>query len=467
MASARENLFKYLFIDDRWIAASYAVYRKVGRFEKHPANPLLISDQPWEGGLKLYGTVMKDRGRYRMWYQMVNFWVKDVRWATGVGYAESRDGLHWTKPLKGIEHPEYGTTNILMPSAGRAHLCSPSVVKDLAEPDPSRRYKMMFYDTMTAEDLNLHGSPFPMDMTVPGWGAVEGEGTFVCTSGNGIRWKRPTFPAFAGPNDVSSMSQLSDGRLLASCKTSERPDRHFRVIETAESADGRDWTRHGVVLEPDWRDPPGTEFYGMSAFEYYGNLIGLVCVYHNSADDKSLDVQLATGTSASHWQRAADRATLIPRGAKGEWDAGGIYIASSPLLVAKPGGEEIHLYYSGISARHDDMRYKEWSIGLGTLRSDGFACMEAGYHAGELITRPITATSENLWINAHAHHGIVRVHLLDAGTGEKLAASRPIQGVDGARIKVRWNRHQGFADRQVILAFEMRKASLYSFWFDR
>ncbi len=458
--------FKFLFIDDRWIARTYGLHRRIGQARKHPANPLITADRPWEGGLKLYGTVLKDNGRYRMWYQMVNFRESDVRWATGVGYAESRDGLRWTKPLKGVEHSEHGPTNILASSAGRAHLCSPSVVKDRGEPARARRYKMMFYDAMSAEDLERHGSPFPMDASVPGWRAVEGEGMFVCTSADGIAWDRPAFPVFAGPNDVAAMSQLSDGRLLASFKTSERPDRHFRVIETAESADGRNWTRHGVVLEPDWRDRPGTEFYGMSAFEYFGNLIGLVCVYHNSADDKSLDVQLATATSASHWQRAADRGTLIARGERGEWDAGGIYIASSPLLVSGPKGDELRLYYSGISARHDDMRYKEWSIGLATLRPDGFASLEAGYHPAELVTPPITVPGGKLCINAQARHGIVMASMLDAETGETLALSQPMREVDATRIGVRWQRRKAIGTRPVILVFGMRKAQLYSFWFE-
>ena len=71
--------FKFLFIDDRWIARTYGLHRRTGQARKHAANPLIIADRPWEGGLKLYGTVLKDGGRYRMWYQMVNFRESDVR----------------------------------------------------------------------------------------------------------------------------------------------------------------------------------------------------------------------------------------------------------------------------------------------------------------------------------------------------------------------------------------------------
>ncbi len=45
--------FKFLFIDDRWIARTYGLHRRIGQARKHPANPLITADRPWEGGLKL------------------------------------------------------------------------------------------------------------------------------------------------------------------------------------------------------------------------------------------------------------------------------------------------------------------------------------------------------------------------------------------------------------------------------
>lgn len=458
---------KYLFVDDSLIDRSHAVHRAVGQPQKHPGNPLLKADVPWEQGLKLYGSVLHDGGRYRMWYQMLHFWhAASPRFATGVGYAESRDGLRWKKPRCGVTHPVHGPTNLVMLSAGRAHLCSPSVVRDDTDPDPARRYKMMFYDTMSAEHLEAFGSPFPPDASVPGWRAVPGEGMFVCTSPDGLHWQRPVFPAFPGPNDVAALSQLADGRLLAAYKTSNCPDRHFRVIETAESRDGARWRRHGIVLEPDWRDPPGTEFYGMSAFEYFGNLLGLVCVYHNSPDNKSLDIQLAAGEEVGRWARAAERGVLLPTGPRGSWDGGGIYVASAPLVSPPKAPDEIRLYYSGISARHDDMRYKEWSIGLATLRLDGFAAMRAGYFTGWLKTRPVNATGPRIRVNADCRHGSLALLVLDPRDGRVLARAPALVRQDNVALQPALEIPEPFAGREVVLAFEMQKCDLYSFWFE-
>jgi hypothetical protein len=457
---------KYLFVDDRWIAHTHAVHRSVGKPWKYPGNPLIVADRPWEGGLKLYGTVLRDNGRLRMWYQMVNFAERDLRFATGVGYAESRDGLKWTKPAKGIVHPVHGRTNLLMTSHGRSHLCSPSVVRDDTDPDPQRRYKLIFFDAMSADDLATLGSPFPVSRTVPGWRGVEGEGMFVCTSRDGLRWSRPAQPAFAGPNDVASVSQLSDGRLYAAYKTSLRHDRHFRVIEGAESWDGLHWQSHGPVLEPDWHDPHGTEFYGMSPFEYHDNLLGLICVYQNSPDDKSLDIQLATSHDGATWNRAADRAVFLPRGGRGEWDAGGLYVASTPVLPEPGTTDPILLYYSAISARHDDMRYKEWSVGVAALRQDGWASLDTGYFVGEVLTHPVLATTNRLYINADCRHGWLRVHLMDAESAQVLASSQTLKETDVVSRQLIWKQKKAFAGKLVRLVVEMRRASFYSFWFE-
>lgn len=400
-----------------------------------------------------------------MWYQIIHFHSKDPRFATGVGYAESRNGLIWNKPLRGISHPIHGRTNIVITSQGRSHLCSPSVVCD-PEAVKAERYKMIFFDAMSQEELLAHGSPSPASPSVPGWRGVEGEGMFVCTSPDGIRWQRPPLPRFSGPNDVVSVSRATNGLWLAAYKTSLRHDRHFRIIETATSNNGFDWTPAAERLEPDWRDPFGTEFYGMCPFEYFGNYLGFLCVYRNSPDDKTLDIQLVTGEDGHSWQRAADRAALLSPGGRNQWDAGGLYIASSPLLPCPGSRDPIMLYYSGISTRHDDMRYREWSIGVATLRQDGFASLDAGPFIGELVTRPMLAAGNQLVVNLSCRHGAFKLRVIDADTGELLGSAKPIEGRDEIADTVKWERKRRFNGRYVRLIAEMRKARFYSFWFE-
>lgn len=78
-----------LFLDDYLIASMENVTRRVCPARKHPANPLLWPEEPWEGSVALiYGSITRDDGKYRMWYLS----------GIGVSYAESDDGIAWHKP---------------------------------------------------------------------------------------------------------------------------------------------------------------------------------------------------------------------------------------------------------------------------------------------------------------------------------------------------------------------------------
>jgi len=87
-----------LFADDHYVAEKAKVTRTYYGFEKHPDNPLLTANKPWEGStVYLYGTVLPEESGtgYRMWYHA---------WAEGeyrMLYATSADGLHWEKPALG------------------------------------------------------------------------------------------------------------------------------------------------------------------------------------------------------------------------------------------------------------------------------------------------------------------------------------------------------------------------------
>ncbi len=463
---------KHLFVDDRWIARTHAVHRRIGRPDKRPENPVVKADRPWETHVGCYGTVLDDGGRYRMWYEAFNLRAdEEPRFQTAVAYAESDDGVHWHKPPVGAEHPRHGATNLVLLSSGRTYLFSPAVIRDDGEPDPERRYKMLFWDAMAADDLERVGTPFPATAAVPGWQPVAGEGMFVAFSADGVTWRRHgPQPVLGGPCDATAMNQGEDGHAMAAFKTSLRADRHFRVVAESESADFVSWSEPRVVLEPDWSDPPGTEFYGMSPFDYFGTRLGLLWLYHNAPDDKSMDIQLAaaTGTNRNrHWHRAADRRTLLGTGPRGAWDAGGIMMSSRPVVAPRTDPEGIWLYYDAMNVRHDDTRYWQRAVGMARLRLDGFAAMEASYFAGELLTVPVHANGPRLMVNLAARHGRLTVDALDPASGARLAESAPLEGTDAVAVEVPWrDGRPPPADRPVALEFRLREAALYAFWFD-
>jgi len=60
---------KQLFLDDHLIASQQNVSRQVHPARKHPANPVLEPTEPWERDTAiLYGSVIPDGDKRRMWY---------------------------------------------------------------------------------------------------------------------------------------------------------------------------------------------------------------------------------------------------------------------------------------------------------------------------------------------------------------------------------------------------------------
>lgn len=97
-----------------------------------------------------YGTVLQDGGKFRMWYYGAS-WLSKQENKSGsyrikegpVCYAESQDGIVWTKPNLGQVEYNGGRDNnaIALPDAQTE---GAFVVKDDQDPDAARRYKMVY-----------------------------------------------------------------------------------------------------------------------------------------------------------------------------------------------------------------------------------------------------------------------------------------------------------------------------------
>jgi hypothetical protein len=77
------GLDKQLFVDDWIVAEKSGVTRKLGRVTKANGGRPIFTDG-W-----FYGTVLHDEGRFKLWYRKPG--------SQGFGYAESADGLAFTK----------------------------------------------------------------------------------------------------------------------------------------------------------------------------------------------------------------------------------------------------------------------------------------------------------------------------------------------------------------------------------
>ena len=79
----------------------------------------LVTDSPWEGNACHYRSVFQDGDRYRMYYRAANFDEDKPPPTTAyqnrrpplVCYAESVDGIHWTRPILGLVEVNGSTKN--------------------------------------------------------------------------------------------------------------------------------------------------------------------------------------------------------------------------------------------------------------------------------------------------------------------------------------------------------------------
>jgi len=103
-----------------------------------------------------YASVLHEGGKFRMWYYgsyRETTPASDRLHSTSLGrpvihegpvcYAESADGLHWTKPKLGqVEHNGGSDNNAIALPAKETD--GVSIIREDDDPDPSRRYKMVY-----------------------------------------------------------------------------------------------------------------------------------------------------------------------------------------------------------------------------------------------------------------------------------------------------------------------------------
>src|SRR4051812_9747102 len=91
---ARVDARTLLFVDDDAILYRSGTTRVLVPAKRHPLNPLIKPQYPWEGEIA-WASVYRDprSGKYQLWYQAYNELARDKKKSCVVGYAESGDGI--------------------------------------------------------------------------------------------------------------------------------------------------------------------------------------------------------------------------------------------------------------------------------------------------------------------------------------------------------------------------------------
>ena len=444
---------KQLFLDDDFLVERAEGVRCVlHQPVKHPDNPLIVPDRPWEKQVQLYGSILWDveEGIHKMWYTD-RTWKYGKDSAVQVGYAVSEDGFEWSKPNLGMVAYQDSAENNLVLDPGPGGSGGVCVLKTPWEQDAARRYKMLY---KTIE---------------------EGGGLKVAFSPDGIRWTPHPETVLPGVFDTFNIALWDDGprKYVAYVRINQRPRKRYRSIGRIESEDFIHWTIPSIVLSPDSQDPPDADLYTSGAFKY-GEADAAYFMMPSLFDWRrgQLWIQLATSRDNLNWRRAGEREAFIPLGPPHSFESGQLAAGVPPVIR----DDRIHIYYHGTDQLHFSGMGRDIpttsGIGVATLRLDGFVSLDAGERpaGGVITTVPIQFRGSRLELNADSTWGEIRVEVLDEagevveGFGRMDCA--PVSG-DSVRHGVVWERGdlRALAGTTVKLRFYMSCARLYAFQF--
>jgi len=435
-----------LFVDD------YLIDRLSGaelRLHKPRPREVVIShDAPWEGGTSHGHVVFQDGSLYRMYYRAAE-WdeAADDQLHYSACYAESTDGIHWTKTVLGL-HEFNGSkqNNIVFMGRGRQNFAP---LKD-ANPDcsPDARYKAFT-------------------------GVAGDGGIWTFKSPDGIHWS----PLSDGPV-ITQGAFDSVNQAFWDTTRNRYVDFHrgfrnkFRDILTCTSTDFRNWTAP-VFLE--YPDAPQEHLYTNSIVPYYRAahiFIGFPKRFLPSRNPTghfktgTSDVLLMTSRDGRTFRRWGE-AVIRPGLQKSRWVNRNNYVARGVVVTKSDIPDtpdelsiySIEGYYVGTSCQL--RRY--------TYRIDGFVSVEAPLAGGEMVTKPLVFDGDRLIINfSTSAAGSIRVEIQDKEgvpmEGYRLEDSTEIYGDDIERV-VSWKSGahiSHLAGKPVRFRFVMKDADLYS-----
>ncbi|NLE46026.1 MAG: hypothetical protein GX620_15005 [Chloroflexi bacterium] len=317
--------------------------------------PVLGPDSPADGaGTTIYGSVLRDEGCYRMWYQA---WPQDWNGEDTalVGYAESDDGWCWRKPRLGVVG--YGNDLSNLCDLG---LHSPSVFIDPEAP-PSHRYRA----TGCCGPRHLGRNP-----------AVSGAGYYTAHSADGLHWTLDSSdPTWRSADVITSIYHPGRRQGLVALKYSPRVRGiKRRSIWTAVLEGGR-WSDPLTALIPDDFDDVCAVSRGYASGDYYGmamlpacrSTIGFVWQFRHLLPRTPgseigvfghVDVSLAYQPEpGGRWLHQAGRPDFISH-ALVPWGRGGIYTSSGPVEVR----DEHWLYICGVTESHAWYLNERWQL---------------------------------------------------------------------------------------------------------
>ena len=470
-----------LFVDEHLLER--VEHARLTLHRPRPREVAIQFDRPWEGNTSGYATVLQDGDLYRMIYRGHRMAWDDGKLQMShspvVCYAESRDGVTWTKPhLRKF------------PLLGK-------MAKQVSDP--------------LANNMVWPGSPYsgtfvPFLDTKPGcpasekFKAVGGNhmtGLHLFTSGDAIHWNKEEEAIFK-QGALDSMNVVFwDPRQQRYVLYYRTVVEGMRSISMATSPDLRQWSEPTPLEYP---DSPRQQMYTNGVEPYYRAphiRVGFPTRYTarpsteqlRSLEPVDLRAELANayarvgsdltdglfmssrdGVRFRRWDEAFLRPGVESGAAHNKWMYGDNYQSYGLFEVASKidgAPNEISMLVSEGYWREGETRLRRY-----TIRLDGFVSLQAPYRGGEAVTKPLLFDGDRLELNySSSAAGSLRVELQDEHgaplPGFRLADCLELIG-DSIRQTVRWEGGASVrraAGNPVRIRFVLKDADLYSFQF--
>lgn len=455
-----------LFVDDYLIERLDQVQLKMAQPRR--AEEVLKFDQPWEYAAG-FVTVIKDGNIYRMYYRAGRKDENGVYDKDGevTCYAESEDGVVWTKPNLGLHgfrgNPE---TNIMIgPGNHRvSHNFSP-ILDDRPGVPADERYKAVGGKGPT-------GEPSP--------------GLYRYVSADGIHWRLFTpDPIFAGyaldsQNVVAWLPAENCYaiylRTWSEGGTPEQPKfKGIRTISRSTSKDFISWTKPEPMT---FGGTPLEHLYTNNTHPYFRApqiLVAMPFRYFPKRQILSSETLAALGVPSQHGDGVSDAVLMTSRG-------GNDYDRTFMESFVRPGLDQVNWHsrenqpsLGVVPTGPNEMSFyllnhypmPSEHLTRIVLRTDGFASAHAGYTPGTLLTKELVFKGDQLNLNfATSAAGSIRVEILDV-LNRVLASSDELAG-DTISQEVTWEERKDMAEfsgQTVRLRFTLKDADIYSLQF--
>jgi hypothetical protein len=431
-----------LFLDDWLIETMKDLALKL--HSPQPQEVVIRADRPYETPTLYDSVVIKDGELYRMWYR-TSFDAPPYY----TGYAESPDGICWTKPSLNLIEYNGSTNNNLLWQAGEDDGYVLSTFKDGNPNAPeTERYKAI---------------------------AVSKRGIVGLVSPDGIHWKYlQQEPIIVGPKGDEAFDSHNiafwdsvHGHYVAYLRGWRGG---IRGIRRGISTDFRHWSELEYI---DLSDSPPEHLYKNAATPYYRRPDIYLMFPKRFLPERKFDpghsfsglsdIVFMFSRDGLRWDRRFMEGFIRPGRDLKNWHERAIEVGSG---LAPTGDGEMSLYMVA--------NYRTPSVHIRRMafREDGFVSVHVQYAGGEMVTKLLTFEGHELVINySTSAAGSIRVEIQNAEgkpiPSFTLAESEEIYGDELERI-VAWNSGSDvslLAGKPVRLRFVLKDADLYSIRF--